>query len=770
MSGDAQHAHSDVMAVRAALIFCGFTSTVAQVVLLRELLVAFYGNELSIGIVLFCWLLLTAVGSAALGRLGKRIPGRILTASLLVAGSLAFLASIFLVSDCRSWWNAAPGEAMTPLQLIFSALLILSVFCPISGWLFAAGARACADSSYAAGAESGSMMYRMEAAGAALGGIVASVVFFRFFGSLQIAAIVAAANIVVAARILIGSIRARRLLQAMALILALCGILWLPRLQRHLVQRTWPGFQVLSLTNSRYGSLAVVESEGNRSVVQNGLVLFTVPDQSAAEEAVHFPLLVHPDPRSVLLIGGGLNGSIAEILRHPSIVRVDYVELDPAVLGLGRQYAASAWSAIASDPRVHVHAVDGRLFVKESDQRFDVIIVNLPEPQTAQLNRFFTEEFFVEAARRLSSDGILALHLHGAEEYISPGLAEFLGSVAMTLRRVFPEVVAIPGEEVHLLATPRIGGLRADADVILRRLRERDIQTAYVRDYYLNERLASDRVADLNGQLAGANRRVNRDLAPTAYYFNIALWGAQFSNTYRDLFRRAAEFPFPRVLLAVLAVVLVPMLLATTRERTAQRRRAVGFAVTTTGISLMCAEIIILLGFEAIYGYVFDEISLIVAGFMAGMAVGSGFAMHCVADNVDLLRRLALTQFAAALLPLALVGMLAAVDILHAGTLTALLVHLAFPAVAIACGLLGGYQFPLALRLADGDAAAAPGLLYGLDLLGAAGGAIALSSYLLPVFGFLRGALLVALPGLGAFLMIGANLASALAYRRRQAQ
>jgi len=768
MRGDAKPAHS---AVRVALILCGFTSTVAQVVLLRELLVAFYGNELSIGIVLSCWLLLTAVGSGALGRLADRIPARILIASLLIAGSLAFFASLFLVNSCRSWWNATPGEAMTPLQLIFSSLLVLSVFCPISGWMFAAGSRAYAESSRAGGAESGSMMYRMEAAGAALGGIAASVLFFRFFGSLQIATMVAAANFVVAAAILVGNTTVRRLLQAMVLVAALCGTLWLPRLQLYLVQRTWPGFLVLSASNSRYGSLAVLESEGNRSVVQNGLVLFTVPDPSAAEEAVHFPLLVHPEPRSVLLIGGGLNGSIAEILRHPSIARVDYVELDPAVLDVGRRYAASAWSAIASDPRVHVHAVDGRRFVKESDQRFDVIIVNLPEPQTAQLNRFFTEEFFAEAARRLSSDGILALHLHGAEEYISPGLADFLGSVAATLRRVFPEVVAIPGEEVHLLATPRAGGLKADADVILRRIRERGIQTMYVRDYYLNERLASDRVADLNGQLTGANRRVNRDLAPTAYYFNIALWGSQFSNAYRDFFRRSEELPFPRFLLVVLTAVLVPMLLlAMTRNEAAYRKRAVGFAITTAGISLMCAEIIILLGFEAIYGYVYDEIALIVAGFMAGMAVGSGLAMrYSDAGEASLLRRFTLTQFAAALLPLALVGLLAAIDVLRAALLTALVAHLVFPAVAIACGLLGGYQFPLALRLIGGGTTSPPGLLYALDLLGAAAGAILLGSYLLPVFGFLRGSLLVALPGIGAFLMIGANLAMVLSYRRRQA-
>jgi hypothetical protein len=62
--------------------------------------------------------------------------------------------------------------------------------------------------------------------------------------------------------------------------------------------------------------------------------MVTVPDVAAAEEAVHYALLEHPSPGSLLLIGGGINGSLAEALKHPSLNRVDYVELDPAILDL----------------------------------------------------------------------------------------------------------------------------------------------------------------------------------------------------------------------------------------------------------------------------------------------------------------------------------------------------------------------------------------------------------------------------------------------------
>jgi len=106
---------------------------------------------------------------------------------------------------------------------------------------------------------------------------------------------------------------------------------------------------------------------------------------------------------------------------------------------------------------VRVHVTDGRLFLKTTASTFDVIIVNLPDPQTAQLNRFYTLEFFQEAARKLTGSGVLALRLTAAEDYISPELAAFLGSIHKTLHAVFPEVTAIPGETVHFFGARRTG-------------------------------------------------------------------------------------------------------------------------------------------------------------------------------------------------------------------------------------------------------------------------------------------------------------------------
>ncbi|MCK4773448.1 MAG: methyltransferase, partial [Candidatus Krumholzibacteria bacterium] len=189
----------------------------------------------------------------------------------------------------------------------------------------------------------------------------------------------------------------------------------------------WRGFKLEDVSYSVYGSLAVTAGESGHTFYENGVPLFTSPDPEAAEQSVHLALLQHPSPQRVLLIGGGAGGALEEIIKHPGVEHTDYVELDPMVLRLADRYAAGNWSSVRNDPRVAVyHDTDGRRFLKRAQQTYDVIIVNMPDPQNAAINRFYTVEFFQEAAARLTTGGVLSLGVSGAENFISDDLAAFL--------------------------------------------------------------------------------------------------------------------------------------------------------------------------------------------------------------------------------------------------------------------------------------------------------------------------------------------------------
>jgi spermidine synthase len=785
--------------LQCILSLIGFTSVIAQIVLMRELIVVFYGNEISLGIMLAGWLLWTAIGSSVSGQVSARLrDSRKLLACLETLIAVVFPLTILAVRASRPVFQSVPGEILGPAPMFLTSFATLSVFCLVSGGLFAAGSRLCADEARTSTASAASSVYLLEAAGSGLGGILASLVLIRYCTSFEIALFVALLNLLAAAWVGVRARSYRRVL----LVLILIAALLIPRAARLLEAKSlallWHGFSLVESRNSVYGNLALVATSESRSLFENGLRVLTVPDPSAAEESVHFALLEHTAPRSVLLIGGGINGSLAQALQYSSLDRLDYVELDPAILGVAERHFAQAWTRVRSDPRVRIHPMDGRLFLKTSNSKFDVIIINLPDPFTAQLNRFYTQEFFIEAAEKLNPGGVLSFQVTASENYISQELADLLRCLQKTLRAVFPQVVAIPGETVHFLAANQPGSLTLDPSELMTRLRERRIRTQYVREYYLPFRMSADRMLDLQLQIEPQPATpINRDFTPIAYYFDVVLWSSRFHSHWRELLESLARLRFgavaSAVALGVFGLALVAALyerLRIARHRSSgdftspqdgdvksplhRRNATLGLCVAAMGFTLLGLEVLLLLGFQALYGYVYQQLSILVAVFMVGMAAGAWLALNKVralpaefkpvpaaldpkmcaetrrARQFEFLR-LAFLQLLAALAPLLLYALFVLLEGVRSLAALLTISQMVFPVLALIVGLMGGYQFPLASRIyfaRSDNSKRNPGMLYALDLLGACLGAVALSAYLLPVYGFLRTAMLMAVVNL----------------------
>ncbi len=751
--------------VLAVLMLIGFTAVIAQIVLMRELMVVFCGNEMSLGLMLASWLLWTAIGSGALGRLAARtLRPRRLMALFEVLVALSFPLAIFMARESKGAFQSVPGEILGPGPMILTSLGVLSAFCLFSGGLFAVGSRLFAHEAGTSPLAGTSNVYLLEALGSGLGGILASLLLIRYFTSFQIAALLGLLNSMGAASLTIRSVPRRRaaglaLVGAFALFVFPVGCPWLEKMS---LKRLWSGFELVAARNSVYGNLAIVQTEGTRSLFENGLVAFNVPDPAAAEEAVHFALLQHPEPKSLLLIGGGVNGSLSQALQHPSLERIDYVELDPAVLDLAREYFPAEWAPLRADPRVHIHNTDGRLFLRSTNLRFDVLIVNLPEPQTAQLNRFYTLEFFREAASKLTPAGVFSFQLKASEDYISPDLAEFLRCIDNTLRQIFPEVVTIPGDIVHFFATARPGSLTNESQELIARLRARHIQTSYVREYYLPYRMMPDRMLDLESQIRPeAETHTNRDFTPIAYYFDVALWSSRFNTAYRRVFQAMAAVRF-RPLATWLALVLFGLvaLLRWLPAKENRSRAIAGLCVAAMGFTLMGLEVLLLLAFQAMYGYVYHQLAIIIAGLMLGMTLGSrcGLRTAATATAPRDIRRLFRLQLLAVFSPGLLYILFDALAAIKNPAMIFLASQILFPLLAVLCGLFGGYQFPVATRMFfsnSNDKATGPGTLYALDLTGACVGAVILSSYVVPVFGFRETVWLMAVVNLAPAVLAG---------------
>ena len=107
----------------------------------------------------------------------------------------------------------------------------------------------------------------------------------------------------------------------------------------HIATLRWQWSDLVFAADSPYGRLTVQARDGQRIFYQNGLLAFETQG-TFPEEVAHLPLLAHPDPQEVLLIGGGVAGDVREILKHP-VASVTYVELDPLLISAARAFSSS---------------------------------------------------------------------------------------------------------------------------------------------------------------------------------------------------------------------------------------------------------------------------------------------------------------------------------------------------------------------------------------------------------------------------------------------
>lgn len=727
--------------MRFSLLVLGFTTTVTQVLLMRELVAVFYGNELVLGLILAAWL--------AWGALGAGLAGRFVSCSHktaaggLVALGLLPVLQMLLVRAARGLLRVPPGALVEFGPMVGTVVLSVAPVCLLAGALFPLLARRLAEAG-----RPGGEAYLWECAGAAIGGVLFSFVFVRYLDPFQVAALILTADL--GAAFLSGtSLRSvpdyrrgtplrsvpgyKRALPAMGFLLPAVGFL-LAAPFLHSATLRWQWSDLAFAADSPYGRIVIQARESQRVFYENGVLMFETQG-TRPEEVVHLPLLAHPAPREVLLIGGAAGGNLREALRHPG-VHVTVVESDPLLLRAARLHLPPEEAAVLDDPRAAVVLADGRRFVQTARRTFDVVILDLPEPSTGALNRFYTEEFFREVRAVLNPGGILALGLPAAENYWSSELARRNGSVYHTLRAVFPYVLALPGDTTYFLASAH--PLEADPALWEARLAERGIATRWVTAAYIRYLFTTDRFAQVREALEGtAGVRLNRDLMPICYYYDLALWLSRFTPRLRGFFERTGLLRLSWVALAL----AVPVGLARLR-----RRWAVPLAVGGAGLAGMMLEVVILLAFQVRHGSLYAQVSLIVAAYMVGMVLGSRWGASRRWGSPTARRAL-----------LALMGVLAPGAAVLPFLLQRPFPAPAFPLLALLAGGWGGAVFPLALQAEAGDVGRAAGRLYGADLAGGCLGALLGGTFFIPLLGIPQTCGVVALVGLAGCLMIVAQ-------------
>ena len=676
-------------------IIMGFTSLLLQITVLRLLLSTFSGNELDIGITLSFWLIYAGLGSL----FGRKMKFKHAFAISFVL--LAFLSqpTALAIKAIRSVLSLEPGETVSLASTILSTAVTLFPLCFIIGLQFPLAV------SYAGGRDAAAKVYGLEALGAFIGGIGFTFIISSRMSSLDLCLSLSFLNILLAAYLF------KRKTFAILFVIPMIFYFGVHRIMSTL---PWHGGDVYRTAESRYGEIAVIKVGGQSTIYAGGHLLYSSPDLQSEEMRTHLPMTLHPSPRRILVIGGS-PGTLKEFLQYP-VEKVDFIELDPKIIEVSRELLSADDDKNAlKDRRVRIIIGDGRRFIKEMDKpAYDLIVLNLPQPSTAGINRFYTSEFFQEAKKVLKTDGVLAISISQSTGYIGRRMKMANGSIYNSLKYIFGHVEVTAQEYGSLFASET--AIDINPVILEERFVRRAITTKYFNQYLFRDVFSPMNVEYVRQRLDEITF-TNTDLQPSAYLYNLMLWTEVHGGKvlqYLIGVRKSHIFLIISVMLVFVSILIFR-----------KKNPVIYCSVFTTGFSGMSFMLSGILAYQALYGYVYEMIGILSAAFMIGIWIGTVLIKH--------LQRAVKTLFYLELLTVALA--VVAPVFFKPEFLFFILILLA--------GTVTGSLFTAA-NAWRGDAGAA-GRLYGMDLAGSFLGAFIPSVVIIPLFGVSQALLLVAI-------------------------
>jgi len=666
------------------VIATGISSVVTQLLTIREFLTQFQGNEIVIALIIFNWLILGGIGTL----LARIITHRLWKATITRLGWLSLFLSAFSVlqilairglRDVVFIYGSSVGFyptwlytflIITPYCLLLGFVLPYSLFVLRNEILDYPGAR----------------IYITDNIGDISGGALFSFALVYLVTPLK-AIFLAHLPLLVAIYLLFAGQRRRR--PFVFLGLGLVAAVLVAGIFFEKASLMPSEGKLVYYRETRYGRIAVHQDREQFTLFEDGIPVFSNQNISIAEETIHYPLAQLIDVEHILLVSA--EGGVMEELQKYALQSVDYVELDPEVTSVQFRFGM-----IKEIPALNVINQDGRAFLAHSKKIYDAIIVNLPEPETFQVNRFYTDRFFELAKDHLSKNGVLSFSMQGFQNYLAEPQRQKLSSLYNTVSAYFKYVILLPGQKVFFVCSNR--PVNTDIPAALA---SKAIFTRYISGFYYGN-LTNERIKRLN-QSIDPSTPPNLDNSPYLMRVMFSQWFSKYQSS-------------PLGFIIAMVTLTLFYLSRISREE---------FVLFSTGCITMGSEILVIFAFQIFFGYIYLQIGIIITVFLAGLMPGAWLGNKLHRHGKQAL------AFTDVLLVVLLGILILALD--KGGDRLPVLFFLMFGfVVSLACG----FQFPVALHLRGSDNAAAT-RTFSADLIGAAWGTLFMSVVLIPYFGII---------------------------------
>ncbi|MFA5927789.1 MAG: hypothetical protein WC838_00600 [Candidatus Margulisiibacteriota bacterium] len=675
-------------------LFYGFFNICFQSLIIRELIAQFTSNELGYGIFIAFWLMSNALGSILSRFLFINKEERGLQIILLLLAVLT-PALILWLKFFKFFLNIPIGILM-PNTIVFVATL--SVFLPVgllTGIFFSLQSRSLKDIN---------INYLYEGLGFAAGGLIFSFIFISFFDSLQIGLILALISILL---VLFYYKKMKALLVVMALVagaLLFTSPLWEAKINSFL----WPGYQFVKSKEAISGRLTLVKKNNLSTLFLNNAPYAYSYDKAYSEETAYIPLMYLPPKPKVLVIGGSRN-----LFKELTKAHADITILQPdrSVLRL--------YPSVVDLTRFKI--ADGRNFLRKTRQKFDCIIINMPPPFNVMSNRFYTKEFFLLAKMHLQDDGIMALQLPIGE---NAQVLDLNKSINKTLHSVYPVVKAVRVSALHYLSAKDPALFDTPDDYLNKKLSSFDPE-------FFNYSVLASALDPLNQKILWESISYSRttwnnsDQRPVCYYLGLTYAQTLLNSSLVGVFDYVKKNNF-WLLLLILAMIVFSTLLTKYKEL------SLPLVIFFQSLVMVAWEILLIQYYQIEYGELYHHFPVLIGLFMLGLSAGAWWANKQEAgEQIKMFRYVIIASAAYSVL-------------------LALLVTFNFliliPLWLLIAGLLTGSCFGLSVKMAaasEDNIKKVSANYYAADLLGGVLAPLVLSTFLIPLNGFVLTAVLL---------------------------
>ena len=628
-------------------VFCmGFFGLLAQPLLFRIFLIVFDGNELSIGLFFFSWLIWVCIGAwVAKRRIISRLAKYFYI--LIILYLPLYIIQQYLFINAQALLGGGSFELVSLNLLIPFVLLCNAPISFMTGFLFVLGTDWMKESSVPV-----IKIYICESLGSFIGALIVTILLFA--GYVEESIFLTASLIILLStlpHIFSRSGFIDRLCRITVSILLLIVLFMLftdysKKWNNYNNRIEWHNF----LQQGKYeGSFSTPQAKYHYGTYKDEFIVNAwnstyeaLPNTESSSRIVGEYLSQNPKAEKILVIGPGSFSICRTFSKLPQIKKIVWLDSDPEYPKHLLEIIPAKYQA--NTKTIETSEYDVRKYIHTTNSRFDLILLNLPNPSTLLLNRYFTYEFFQQLKNVTSPNGVVGINFPAGANYMGTELSFMGSSLLYTLRKVYDYIVLKPGDESCFFATKHKGIVSDNGTVLQKRLNTvKDIRTLFSPKNIISV-FEANRIAfqmkryDKIINEYPSQMFLNSDKNPKSFLYTLLFTVKKLGNIGFSMseLNMILQVVFPWMILIILVYLILRFFYyyyygsenSIHDKCVAEPCKAdLYFCVFAAAISGLGINLILIFLFQIYFGSVFLYFGLITALFMLGLFI-SGLAVE----------------------------------------------------------------------------------------------------------------------------------------------